>query len=173
MTVNTNRLTEMIKEAPEQSEALASSIGSVTNEISEITKDRNAVQEGVAGVSRDLLINYLENTKMAEVGGDAVVYGGTFGTIGYGTGNITDWHIDSTSVPIYEYLGVGWDGDAAIIELIEDYDFANDFITRPLTTGATYGYNPNITSLDEAKDILEENKDKIDESIDVFSRYAT
>lgn len=173
MTVNTNRLTEMIREAPEQSEALASSIGSVTTEIGEITKDRTAVQEGVAGIARDNLMNYLENTKMAEVGGDAVVYGGTFGTISYGTGNITDWHIDSTAVPIYEYLGVGWDGDTTLIELIEDYDFANDFITRPLTSGATYGYNPNITSLNEGKDILQENKDKIDESIDVFSRYAT
>jgi len=170
---DTNRLTQMIIEVPDQSEALASSIGSVQTEIGELTLERNAIRDGLCAVAEDQLRDYLENTKLAEVGGDTVVYGSDFGTISFSNGGITDWHIDSTAVPIYAYLGVGWDNDETIINLIEDYAFGNDYITRPLTDGATYGYNPNISSLNDAQDILEENKDKVDNSLDVFSRYAT
>ena len=142
-------------------------------EINELIKDRNAVQSGVCGNAEQQLRDYLENTKMAEVGGDTVVYGPNFGTINFTTGGITDWHIDATSVNVYEYLGIGWDGDTTIIQLIEDYAFGNDYITRPLTSGATYGLNPNIAILTIARNILQENKDKTDESIIVFEDYAT
>jgi len=142
-------------------------------EINELIKDRNAIQSGVCGNAEQQLRDYLENTKMAEVGGDTVVYGPNFGTINFTTGGITDWHIDATSVNVYEYLGIGWDGDTTIIQLIEDYAFGNDYITRPLTSGATYGLNPTIAILTVARDILQENKDKVDESIIVFEDYAT
>ncbi len=142
-------------------------------EINELIKDRNAIQSGVCGNAEQQLRDYLENTKMAEVGGDTVVYGSNFATINFTTGGITDWHIDATSVSVYEYLGVGWDGDTTIIQLIEDYAFGNDYITRPLTSGATYGLNPNIAILTIARNILQENKDKLDESIIVFEDYAT
>jgi len=173
MSEYTNRLTEMIKEVPDLSEALASSISSVESEVNDLTKERDAIKFGVCENAEEQLRDYLENTKKAEVGGDTVTYGPNFGTINFSTGGITDWTIDSTAVPVYSYLGVGWDGDATITELITDYAFGNDYITRPLTSGATYGLNPNITSLNDAIDILNENKDKVDDSLDIFSRYAT
>ena len=66
-------------------------------EIDELTKDRNAIRNGVCGNAEQLLRDYLENTKMAEVGGDTVIYGPNFGTINFITGGITDWNIDSVT----------------------------------------------------------------------------
>ena len=138
-----------------------------------IQSEIDAVTDGLCNNAKDQLIDYLENVKMAEVGGDTVTYGPSFGGIVFPSGNISDWSIDATSVPIYEYLGVGWDGDAKITQLITDYAFGNDYITRPVTGGATYGLKPNWDLVDKGKSILEENKTKIDESISVLSRYGT
>jgi len=151
-------------------------------EIDELTKDRNAIQNGVCGNAEQEARDILENIILVDKGGDDVVYGSTFGTIGFGTGNITDWEIVTITVPvpppvlppvvtpIYTYTP----GDYPDLDqLVTDYAFGNDYITRPLTDGATYGLNPTISLLNIGKDILEENKDKVDESIDVFEDYAT
>lgn len=181
MSEYTNRLTEMIKEVPDLSDALSSSISSVQSEIADITKERDAIKFGVCANAEEQAVDIIENTILADQGGDYVVYGGTFGTINYSSGNITDWEIyqnqvtppGSSSLPavvIYTYTP----GDYPDLDqLVEDYDFGNDYITRPLTSGATYGLSPNISSLQDARDILQENKDKIDDSLDVLSRYAT
>ena len=178
---DTNRLTQMIIEVPDQSEALASSIGSVQAEIGELTLERNAIRDGLCAVAENQARDMIDNTILADRGGDYVTYGTTFGTINYTTGNITDWEIYQTEITppgssivpdivIYTYTP----GDYPNLDqLVDDYAFGNDYITRPLTDGATYGYNPNISSLNDAQDILEENKDKVDDSLDVFSRYAT
>jgi hypothetical protein len=182
MSEYTNRLTEMIKEVPDLSDALSSSISSVQSEVADLTKERDAIKYGVCGEAESQARDIIDNTILVDKAGDYVVYGSTFGTINYSSGNITDWEIyqdilpplPAPQIPVPTVVYTYTEGDYPDLDqLVEDYDFGNDYITRPLTTGATYGLSPNISSLREARDILQENKDKVDDSIDVFSRYAT
>jgi len=92
-------------------------------------------------------------------------------------------------VTIYAYLGVGWDSDAQIIQLQDDWDFGCDYLNHilgiaataenspdcvervALGVQATYGIRPKISSLEIAKDIVTNNQSKIDDSKDVFTRF--
>lgn len=194
MSEYTNKLTSMVKAAPDQVEGLSRSISSVQDEIDELSSQIGAINNGVCKNTRDQLADYLENVKMPEISVDStaqhrVYFGSTYGSIGYGTGNIEDWAIQAlinvippppdppipvpTWVDVYVYEGVGWDDDAQIIEWINDYSFGNDYLTRPVTSGATYGLQPNKSLLNDGKAILERNKAKVDASITVLSRYGT
>jgi hypothetical protein len=183
---DTQKLTQMIKDAPDQVAGLESSIDSVTDSISELTDQRSGIQNGVCVNAKNLMIAYITaNLLPLYPVGSYIKYGSGFGTIGFGTGNISAWgiYLDvvtpnptpppptiTTPTLLYPYTP----GDyPEIDQWVDDYDFGNDYITRPLTDGATYGLTPNIETLGIGKSILQENQDKISDSIDVFSRYAT
>jgi hypothetical protein len=121
-----------------------------------------------------------------------VIFGGSFGNVNI-LNAITDWIIQeelvysssyssSSFVPptpywsdIYIYDGVGWDNDEQIITLRTDWRFAHDYIHKPLGTGsspATYGINANINALEGAKEILNNNTNKIKDSKGVFAKYV-
>jgi hypothetical protein len=181
MTVYSDKLREMINDAPDQSDNLANNISQVQDISDELQEQIDAVQDGLCGVAETDARTYIENTIMPAVGGDYVTYGATFGTINYTTGNITDWEIyqvqvvppGSSAIPdvlVYTYTP----GDYPDLDqLVDDYDFGNDYLTRPLTSGATYGLIPYKANIDTAISILGENKDKIDDSIGTFENYAT
>jgi len=46
-------------------------------------------------------------------------------------------------------------------------------LTRPLTSGATYGLIPYKANLNSAISILTNNKNKLDNSVSYFEDYAT
>jgi hypothetical protein len=104
----------------------------------------------------------------------AVSLGPTYGQISFGN-TLTDWAIidTTTSVPVYIYNGVGWDGNTAITELITDWNFACDYATRPLTQNATYGTQPYSEAMGRALTILTNNKNKISDSQTILTKYAT
>jgi hypothetical protein len=182
---DTNKLTAMIKDVPDQVAGLESSIGSIGDTIDELKSQRSAIQTGVCGKAKTYMIAYITDNILPLYPGGYIVYGSGFGTIGFGTGNISAWAIYkdivtpnptpppatiTTPTLVYPYTR----GDySEIDQWVDDYDFGNDYITKPLTDGATYGLTPNISTLGLGKDILQENKDKIANSIDTFSRYAT
>jgi hypothetical protein len=172
-------LRQMLNNTGSQSDNLASSISQVQDQIDDLTNQIDGVQNGLCTVAQADLVAYLDGTKIPELeilydSTGTVEYGANFGTINYTTGGITDWQIvDSTGGVIYKYLGTNWDSDSMITKWITDYAFGNDYLTRPLTTGATYGIIPAKTNLETAKAILEENKDKIDNSATTFADYAT
>jgi len=191
-TASVNKLTQMVRDAPDQSAGLSNPICSVTSEISDLSKQKAALTDGVCGTAEDELVDYLENVKLPEISIDStaehrVEYGPSFGTIHYVTGNISDWAIQElvsitptpppilppvpTWVNVYVYLGVGWDDDQDIITWINDFAFGNDYIERPLTSGATYGLTANISTLGSGRSILQTNKAKVDASVDTLSRY--
>ena len=166
-------LSDMVDVAPDQIEDIESSLGQIQDQIADLTVQANGIQAELLDIDTSSIIAYLTDVKMPEVGGASITYGPNFATISYTTGGITDWSIDSTAgVPIYVYEGVGWDSDANITKFIDDYAFGNDYLTRPLTTGATYGIYPNITALNTAVSILTANKLLIEESITVFGDYT-
>jgi len=173
-------LREMINKAPDQVSAIDNSIDQIDVQIADLDTQIDGVENGLCAVAESNLIAYLDGTKVPEL---EIIYGDielktgpTFGTIDYTTGNITDWQIidSTTGAAVYEYLGVHWDGDLIVTELISNYAFGNDYLTRPLVpVGATYGLKPARANLVFAKGLLQTNANKIDASITVFEDYAS
>jgi hypothetical protein len=179
---NTNKLTAMIKDAPDTASAIGNSISSLTSQVSELTDQKNAIQNGVCGTAKTDMIQYITNNVLPLYPGGYLVYGSGFGTIGYGTGNISAWSIyknitpplPAPPIPVPTQVYTYTPGDYPEIDTwVNDYSFGNDYITKPLTAGSTYGLSPNISLLNSGKAILQSNQNKIQDSIDVFSRYAT
>jgi len=162
-------LNAMLNAAPDQVVNLESNIQSIDEQIAELQLQATAIEEGILDVDATALIVYLETVKLPTFPpGSTVVIGSNYNVI-----NLTDWSIDSTSSdPLYEYEGVGWDSDAYIIQLISDWNFGYDYLTRALVSGATYGIYPQIAALSSAKSLLETNQTKIEASIDVLGRYV-
>jgi hypothetical protein len=173
----------MINSAPEQVQDVQSSISQIESQIDDLDEQITGVQDGLCAVAESDLTSYLEGTKLGEIEAlygtplntpFSVAYGPKYGTINYTNGGITDFTIIDVSGTVeYQYLGANWDSDATIIKLIEDYAFGNDYLTRPLTSGATYGLLPAKTNYETARDLLQENSDKVDASIGIFEDYAS
>jgi len=183
VSADTDRLKIMAKNAPSKAANIEASISSVENLVDELQKEKSAIQNGLCGTTKSELMEYLNGNKLTEIQNlygtivnepFSVDYGPLFGAISYTNGGITDFSIIDVSGNIkYEYLGTNWDGDTAIAELINDYAFGNDYLTRPLTSGATYGINGQISSLNSAVNLLNENADKVADSQAIFLKYAT
>ena len=179
-------LQDMLDDAPDKVDSTQSSLDQINAQILDISEQIESLESGICNnISSDStgeLALYLDATKVIEL---EIQYGGTYGTpfsVEYGTnygqidyehGGVTDFRVvDSTGNSVYEYLGALWDNDPIITAFVEDYAFANDYLTRPLTSGATYGLKPTRTALLTAKSILEENKALYEDSEDVLSRYV-
>ena len=182
MTSPADILGGMVDVADEQVENIETSIGQVEEQIDSYTEQVEGVTDGMCTPAKDDLTDYLDNTKLAELettwGGTyalpfSVDYGVNYGAINYATGGLTDFRVlDATAVVVYEYLGTNWDSDTTITKLVGDFSFGNDYITRPLDTGATYGLTPNQVSMTSAKSLLILNKDKVAASKTVFGDYT-
>ena len=135
----TNKLTQMIKEAPDQANALTNGIQSVTDEVADLSKQQSAITDGVCGAAKADAIDLLENTILDLFHGDYVYYGPTFGIISFGDptvpelpGNLIDWAIMKElpilpDVPLYVYHA----GDYPQLDIwVADYSFGNDYITN-------------------------------------------
>lgn len=174
-------LKEMIDKAPDQVENIANSISQVQSQIDDLTTQIDAIQTGMCDVAETDLTTYMNDTKIpaleALYGGDTpymFAEGGNYGSIDYTTGGITDWEVlDDLGVLVYKYGGLNWDSDTTITKLITDFDFARDYLSRPMTTGATYGLIPARANLNTAKGILNSNKSKIQDSITSLADYAS
>jgi len=181
-----DKLRQMRDIAPEQTDAIANSISQINDQIAELTSQANAIQGEVTSPTEAAAIDLLENTILIDKGGDDVVYGPTFGDINWDPkGNLTDWEIVTivTPVPppilppvitvIYTYTP----GDYPDLDQwVADYAFGNDYLTRPLYDSglgneASYGIYPTISSLNLGKGYQQQNKNKVEDSVDVFTRY--
>jgi len=163
-------LENMIQDAPDQIAAIESSLGQIDDQIADLTTEIDGVTSDLCGVSKEDLTSYLQTTKLPTIPGGVTVVPGT-GSIAYGSVGISDFQIlDSTGIPVYS-MTVNWDSDATIQKYVDDFDFGNDYLTRPLTTGATYGLIPSRSALQSAKSLLEENKATLEDSIIVFEDY--
>lgn len=169
MSESTDKLTEMFDNSRLQSSAIDDSTSQIEIQIEELESQRDAIQESVVDKSESDMTDYLENTKLSEVGGDHVTFGANYGVV-----NITDWIIyDSTGFPIYEFEGVGWDDDQIIIDLESDWQFGYDYINHVNGVSGTYGLNGRISTLYTALNVLIANKDKYENSRNVLQKYMT
>lgn len=169
MSTATDKLTEMFDNSRLQTEAIDDSTAQIETQITELESQRDAVQEGVVDKSESDMTDYLENTKLSEVGGSYVTFGPN-----YGITTITDWIIyDSTANPIYEFGGIGWDDDQIIIDLEADWQFGYDYIHHVNGVTGTYGLQGQISVLYNALNLLAANKEKYGDSRNVFQKYMT
>lgn len=192
MSDTSAKLREMRDAVDDQVDALANSIGQVEDQITELTDQANAIENEVTDFTKDSAVDLLENTILIDKAGDYIDYGPTFGDISWSPrGNITDWEViqlveqsqpppPAPPVPpvptvVYTYTP----GDYPDLDQwVDDYAFGNDYLTRPLYASglseeASYGIYPTIDNLDTGKEYLENNKDKIEDSKDVFTRYIS
>lgn len=202
MPINCDQvLSEMINAAPDQAANIDQSVEQIEEQQDELEAKNAAIRECITDIARDELKAYLEGPKLAElsllwpavpgvVGPLYLVFGASYGTIGYGTGNITDWEYRQENLvpsppvppdplpgppdPPYYVRYVYTPGEDSLIDgWVSDYDFGNDYITHPVGIGAAYGLEPLVDMYEQAKSTLLGNKDKIEASVDVFKKYLS
>jgi len=174
MSAESDKLRSMINSADEEVENIDASIGSIDSQIDELQDEFDAIRNGLMTPAADDLVGYLDSTKIVEL---EIIHGpGCTLVVGpqYDDINITDWIIlDSTAIPVYQYLGVGWDSDTIVINFIDTWNFGDDYLYHPLGTTGTYGIQPMIDALNNGKSTLNGNKDTVSDSKTVFEDYAT
>ncbi len=183
MTTQSDTLKDMANNADSEAETTDVQIEQLDKSIADYNEKIDAVENGQCAVAEDNLTGYLDGTKLVEIETlygtglntpFSVSYGVNYGIIDYVDGGIIDFEIiDSTGNTMYSYEGVNWDSDATIVKLVDDYAFGNDYLTRPLDSGATYGLIPNRDGLLDAKSILENNKQKGQDSKTSFGDYSS
>ena len=174
-------LGEMLAVSDEQIENIDKSINQVQQQIDTYTEEIDGIENGVCKIAENELTDYLDNTKVDVIENlygngtnepFTVSYGPNYGKIDYTDGGITDFEIlDSTGNVVYS-LSVNWDNDPFIVKRIDDFAFGNDYLTRPLTTGASYGLYPNVDALNQAMTILQNNKSKVQSSQTILKDYV-
>lgn len=186
MTTYQNTLKEMIGDVDDTVAGLDNSISQIEDQEDELQEQIDAIKNALTDACQTYLVDRLENVKLPYFQGidpnAYLEYDPGFGSLGYGN-NLTGWRIKapapSSSVSIstpeditlYEFEGSGWDSDENIEKWVSDWDFGNDYLTRPLTTGASYGLIPYKSNLGTARALLLENRDKISDSKDIFGDY--
>jgi len=190
-------LAELIQAAPDESANIDSQVAQIEDIQDELEAKNASIRECVTDKARDDLTAYLNDDKLIEiqdqfpeipgiVGPVYIVYGGTYGTIGYSSGNITDWEFRQNNLvpdpgpppgppdPAYYVRYVYTPGEDALIDgWVEDYDFGNDYITHPVGIGAAYGLEPLVAMYEQGKATLLGNQAKIESSIAVFQKYLS
>lgn len=184
------KLREMRDAVPDQSDALANSITQIEDQITELSEQALAIETEITTPDEATAVIIIETIILPTFPvGSYVVYGAAFGTIAWSPkGNISSWSIwkdiitpgippappTITPTLLYTYVNNGTYPD--IDALVDDYDFGNDYLTRPLyasglASEASYGIYPTIVNLNLGKTYLTNNKIKVDASESVFSGY--
>jgi hypothetical protein len=185
---NVQQLRAMYADVKENVNALEGSVKQVESQQEALTQEKNAIEDAVMNEASSKLNTYLTDVKTPMFGSlpsVRLVFGSTYGDVTNASA-IIDWIIEeevSTPGPlpgdppvltwetIYQFEGIGWDGDETIQGYVDDWIFSHDYLNQPLGAGGTYGINPNISSLEGAKEILTNNTDKIKDSKAVFAKY--
>ena len=194
MPVNCDQeLGKLVADAPDEAANIDTQVEQIEDVQAELEAKNQTIRECVTDKAEADMTDYLNTTKLAEIqaawpevpgvlGPVYIVYGGTYGTIDYSTGNITDWEFRQDNlvivppatepVPAYYVRYVYTPGDDTNIDgWASDYDFGNDYITHPIGIGAAYGLEPLVDMYEQGKATLLGNKAKIEASIDVFNKY--
>ena len=178
-TPEQNKLLEMYRNIPGQSENYANNISELEDIRDDLIEQSAAVEDAVLAVAEAEAVTFITTTILPLYPGGYVLYGPNFGTIDYTTGGITDWAIwENIPSPVPPFLPVPTivypytPGDYPDLDqLVADYAYGNEYLTKPLDENGTYGIYANISNSQTAIDLITANKNKIDGGEDVFSRY--
>ncbi len=182
-TDEANKLNEMYRNIPDQSEGMANNISQLEDIRDELSDQATAIEDGLLAVAEASAVVFITDVILPMYPGGYVLYGPTFGTIEYSVGNITDWAIwenitspNPTPPPltivtptiVYSYTP----GDFPELDTwVNDYAYGNEYLTKPLDQNGTYGIYANIANTQVAIDLITANKNLLDAGEDVFTRY--
>ncbi len=163
------KLREMINNADQQAEDIDSSVSQIDVQLTELQEQHDAIREGMLDVIVSDMTSYLEDIKIFEVNGSSITYDSDFGD-----STVSSFHIiDSTGNPIYEYQSTGWDDDTSIQTWVIQFDFGYDYLNHEIGITGTFGIIPRINQLENAKGLFLSNKEKIEDSKDIFENYVS
>jgi len=189
-------LRTIVDSIPQSIDNLENSLAQIDNTDQDVDTQIEAVTYVCTSAATELQ-NYLTLEKLPYIQENVnatayLLYDASFGTTGYGN-SLNGWHVRAMveqaqpppTVPpdppavyvppvdteIYSTT-VNWDGDSYITTWMNDWASANDYLHRPLTSGATYGLVPYKQNLTTASNILNENKNKLETAQPVFAKYA-
>ena len=92
MSLYTDRLKIMEKNAPSQVGQIEGSIAQVEAQYEALNKEKEAIQLGMCEPATAEATDFLDTTVIADKGG-YMYYGPNYGTIDYANGNLTDWEV--------------------------------------------------------------------------------
>lgn len=184
-------LRTMIGEIPESVENIDKSLAQLDAVDKQLDDQISAIEDGVCEQIKSDFSQYMTLEKLPHIQETVnptafLVYDANFGSIGYGN-TLEGWSVnamveqpqppppDPPVPPVEEVIystTVNWDNDAYITEWMNDWSAANDFLTRPLSSGATYGLIPYKQNVASASSILTENKAKLESSKTTFEKYS-
>jgi hypothetical protein len=169
------KLAAMVAEYPSSIENLGKSIDSIDALITDLTEQKQAIQNVVMSE-----LTSASNVFLAE---KTATYTGTYDYCtsgGYGTTNLTDWAIVSGScLGIYNVVFKSANlsatpsggSEALQIERQEQFAEAYDHITATIGLGGTYGINDTISNLQTSRGIVVINKAKIETVLEIYSEH--
>lgn len=117
---------------------------------------------------------------------NAVTYKATLKS-GYNSTNLTAWSVQQLTfvipppppilpgsfvwIDVYS-LTVNWDSNTQVSNLISDWDYGYDLLTKDLDENGTYGLYAQISNVDTAINLLNINKNKLEGGQNVFPNYT-
>jgi len=98
--------------------------------------------------------------------------GNDFPFSNFTTVDIKDEVLDDTLTQIWIFELTYSPGNTTIDDLVNEWNFAHNYITTPIgTTTGTYGTQDNIAKLTNAKNMLNKNKTKLENTSVMFGPY--
>jgi hypothetical protein len=177
-----DKLTEMVEGYPEQISQMGDSITELTAIAADLQEQREAVENVVLSAETSGSNIYLNQKAIdlgvAECDGTCSVC--TSGD--YGVSNITEWAIVSGGCPPSSHIVV-WDSSSVTVSggTVEDQaqyqrqvDFNNayDHIHHPVDETGTYGLKGNRDNVLIGKGIVEINKAKIEQVLEIYEKFT-
>lgn len=181
------KLQEMVDSYPDQIQQMEDSITELTAIAADLQEQREAIENVVLAQATTDSDAYLEAKKI-ELGGDNIVKGAS-----YGVSDIINWKIQKTTtttipnptpppafitVPTTVTLlqgsdldGTGSQADQDQYERQNDFVEAYDHIWKAVDETGTYGIKGTRDNVNTGKGIVEINKAKIEDVLDVYQKY--
>lgn len=183
-----NKLNEMYRKIPDQVDAMSENIGQLEDIRDELAEQTAAIEDAVLDVTEADLTIYLSTIKLIELsilwppvpgvfGPLLLTFGPNYGAIDYATGGITDWQYTQVNLvfpfipPFFVRYVYTPAADPQIDQWVNDYAYSNNYLTKPLDTGGTYGLYENIIQINTGLGVLNANKNAVAAGEAVFSRY--
>lgn len=168
-------LQDMIADAPAQVAATQKSIEQLQASIAVFQAKQDAMQTDIGNVVATDIEAYLIGTKFTPPE-YYIVKGPNFNKILEASGSIVDWEIYKTNTfplePSLEYVYTPGD-DTIIDDYKTNWDFAHDYIVKPVGLTGTYGTQDNIAKLTSSIGLLTSNKTKVNDSVAIFSQFVS
>lgn len=172
------KLTEMVDGYPDQIQQMADSIAELTSIAADLQEQREAIENVVlAGLTADSDA-YLTQ-KALDLTGVSCVQPCSYCTSGsYGVSNLTEWAIvsggcpPSTHIVVFDSSDVSPTVDPEQNQRQIDFADAYDHIWKTVDATGTYGIKGTRDNVNTGKGIVQINKAKIEEVLEIYEKFT-